>query len=209
MKNELNKVITNNLPATNQINQNAEKLYNIDKVEHITVINSTSTLDEGIPLQGNILDFNYYHLVVGGTIVDSTFIKVDKQRALCESYTEPYLRQKYATLTPEVINEIIKFPILVLPESSDYYGRPTEKQVGYVGVIEKIRKDTCDIVLKCKLEQSKPIRLYDICNIAFDLNIKSMDCAITELNRTHWAIKPINLIKELDNAGIDFRKSIF
>lgn len=36
-----------------------------------------------------------------------------------------------------------------------------------------------------------------------------MDIAITELNYSHWAIKPVNLIEELTEAKIDFKDSIF
>lgn len=211
MGNELEEIITNQLPDTGKISQHANKLYNINNVAHMTVVASPTvpTLDKGIatPAYGLICD--YYNLVVGSSVVDSVFVKVDKKRAIEAFYTEDELRDKYASLSVDAIKEIQRFPILVVPEATEYYGKASDDQYGYVGIIEKIRKDSCDIVLKCKFEDKKPIPLKKISEIAFNLGIQSMDIAITELNYSHWAIKPVNLIEELTEAKIDFKDSIF
>lgn len=211
MGNELEKVIANQLLEAGKVSQHANKLYNINNVEHMTVVPypTVPTLDKGIatPTDGLICD--YYNLVVGSSVVDSVFVKVYKKRAIDDLYTEDELRDKYASLSIEAIKEIQRFPILVVPEATDYYGKASDDQYGYVGIIEKIRKDSCDIVLKCKFEDKKPIPLKKISEVAFDLGIQSMDIAITELNYSHWAIKPVNLIEELTEAKIDFKDSIF
>lgn len=211
MENELEKIVTNQLPDTGKISQHAVKLYNINSVGHMTVVTSPTVpaLDKGIvtPTDGLICD--YYNLVVGSSVVDSVFVKVYKKRAINDFYTEVKLRDKYAYLSVDAIKEIQRFPILVVPEATDYYGKASDDQYGYVGIIEKIRKDSCDIVLKCKFEDKKPIPLKKISEVAFDLGIQSMDVAITELNYSHWAIKPVNLIEELTEAKIDFKDSIF
>lgn len=211
MGNELEEIITNQLPDTGKISQHANKLYNINNVAHMTVVASPTvpTLDKGIatPAYGLICD--YYYLVVGSSVVDSVFVKVYRKRAIKDFYTEVELRDKYASLSVDAIKEIQRFPILVVPEATEYYGKASDDQYGYVGIIEKIRKDSCDIVLKCKFEDKKPIPLKKISEIAFNLGIQSMDIAITELNYSHWAIKPVNLIEELTEAKIDFKDSIF
>ncbi len=211
MGNELEKVIANQLLEAGKVSQHANKLYNINNVEHMTVVPypTVPTLDKGIatPTDGLICD--YYNLVVGSSVVDSVFVKVYKKRAIDDLYTEDELRDKYASLSIDAIKEIQRFPILVVPEATDYYGKASDDQYGYVGIIEKIRKDSCDIVLKCKFEDKKPIPLKKISEVAFDLGIQSMDIAITELNYSHWAIKPVNLIEELTEAKIDFKDSIF
>lgn len=213
MENELEKIIANKLPATREINQQAEKLYNVNNVEHMNMTVVTSppipTLDKGIAMPTDGLICDYYNLVVGSSIIDSVFVKVDKKRAINGFYTEDELRDKYASLSLDAIKEIQRFPILVVPEAAGYYGKASDDQSGYVGIIEKIRKDSCEIVLKCKFEETKAIPLKKISEIAFYLDIKSMDVAITELNRSHWAIKPVNLIEELTEAKIDFKNSIF
>ncbi|RFD73084.1 hypothetical protein AXE72_03330 [Gardnerella vaginalis] len=211
MGNELEEIITNQLPDTGKISQHANKLYNINNVAHMTVVASPTvpTLDKGIatPAYGLICD--YYNLVVGSSVVDSVFVKVYRKRAIKDFYTEVELRDKYASLSVDAIKEIQRFPILVVPEATEYYGKASDDQYGYVGIIEKIRKDSCDIVLKCKFEDKKPIPLKKISEIAFNLGIQSMDIAMTELNYSHWAIKPVNLIEELTEAKIDFKDSIF
>lgn len=177
MGNELEEIITNQLPDTGKISQHANKLYNINNVAHMTVIASPTvpTLDKGIvtPTDGLICDC--YNLVVGSSVVDSVFVKVDRKRAIEDFYTEDELRDKYASLSIDAIKEIQRFPILVVPEATDYYGKASDDQYGYVGIIEKIRKDSCEIVLKCKFEDKKPIPLKKISEVAFDLGIQSMD----------------------------------
>lgn len=211
MGNELEKIIANPLPDTGKISQHANKLYNINHVEHITITPypTVLTLDKGIATPTDGLMYDYYNLVVGSSVIDSVFVKVDKKRAIEAFYTEDELRDKYAYLSVDAIKEIQRFPILVVPEATEYYGKASDDQYGYVGIIEKIRKDSCDIVLKCKFEDKKPIPLKKISEIAFNLGIQSMDIAITELNYSHWAIKPVNLIEELTEAKIDFKDSIF
>ena len=146
MGNELEKTITNQLPATREINQQAEKLYNINNVEHMTVVASppVPTLDKGIvtPTDGLICD--YYNLVVDSSVVDSVFVKVDKKRAIKGIYTEDELRDKYASLSLDAIKEIQRFPILVVPEATEYYGRASDDQYGYLSLIhisEPTRQD--------------------------------------------------------------------
>lgn len=211
MGNELEKIIANPLPDTGKISQHANKLYNINHVEHITITPypTVPTLDKGIATPTDGLMYDYYNLVVGSSVIDSVFVKVDKKRAIEAFYTEDELRDKYAYLSVDAIKEIQRFPILVVPEAKDYYGKASDDQYGYVGIIEKIRKDSCEIVLKCKFEDKKPIPLKKISEVAFDLGIQSMDVAITELNHSHWSIKPVNLIEELTEAKIDFKDSIF
>ncbi|MUP58517.1 hypothetical protein C3L56_00545 [Veillonellaceae bacterium M2-4] len=212
MGNKLEKIITNKLPATREINQQAEKLYNVKKVDTMNVIinpQTAPTLDKGIAMPTDGLICDYYNLVVGSSVIDSVFVKVDKKRAINDFYTEDELRDKYASLSIYAIKEIQRFPILVVPEATGYYGKASDDQYGYVGIIEKIRKDSCDIVLKCKFEEKKTIPLKKISEIALDLGIQNMDLAITELNHTHWAIKPVNLIEELTEAKIDFKDDIF
>ena len=71
MGNELEKVIANQLPEASKISQHANKLYNINNVEHMTVVPypTVPTLDKGIatPTDGLICD--YYNLVVGLSLI--------------------------------------------------------------------------------------------------------------------------------------------
>ena len=44
--------------------------------------------------------------------------------------------------------------------------------------------------------------MKSISSIGFELGMKNMNKAISEMNHTHWAIKHINLIEELKDANI-------
>ena len=84
MGNELEKIIANQLPEAGKISQHANKLYNINHVEHITITPypTVPTLDKGIATPTDGLMYDYYNLVVGSSVIDSVFVKVDKKRAI-------------------------------------------------------------------------------------------------------------------------------
>lgn len=206
MGNELINTTVTPLSTIQKLEQNADKIFNANQI----VINQAlPILDEGIAMLGNGLIFDCYNLVVGGSFIESLYIKINKKRALCGLYADNNICPKYASLSSNAIKDIIRFPILVVPEAASHYGQASDGQYGFIGIIEKIRVDSCDVALKCRLDQSKPIPLRKIIEIAFNLSIQNMDRAITELNHTHWTIKPVNLIEELTNAGISCKGTIF
>lgn len=212
MPNEIKKFITNTLPAEIPIQQKADKIYNIEKAANINVTHvytSNPSIDLGLATLDDRLNTNYYHLIVLGNDFDSIIVTIPKDRALSSHYTDEIIRNKFVELTQENISELLKYPVLITTECSDYYAKADNEQIAYVGKIEKIRTEPQGIKLKLKLELSKPILLQKICSLGFELNLLNMDIAITELNHSHWALKPVNLIQELSDAGIDIKGSIF
>ena len=104
------------------------------------------------------------------------------------------------TISDEAIEKIKTFPALFLPEANDYYAKASDEQQVIFGFLDSVRVQ--DNGIKIRYQPLWPIPMQQISNIGFDLGMKDMTRAITEMNHTHWAIKRIDLIEELKDAGI-------
>lgn len=87
-----------------------------------------------------------------------------------------------------------------MPEADNYNAKAGDEQQVIFGFVDDVRKQDNGIKIKCQLVW--PIPMQQISDIGFNLGMKDMDKAITEMNHTHWAIKRINLIEELTDANI-------
>lgn len=209
LNNELEKFLPSEIQEMPAFQQSAEKIYNIDKVENINVYHAApAIIDQGFPSPEGVLDTSYYHLIVHGDFLETAIIMIKKERALSSPYTDDSIRSRYAQLTPDITNELLRYPVLIMPECNDYYAKASSEQFAYVGKIEKIRIENVGVKIKLIIDREKPIPLKQITTLGFELNLLGMDVAITELNHSHWALKPVNLTKELTEANIDVRGNI-
>lgn len=205
MKNELPAVAPSNVPATT-VNQQGHTNVHVDRAENITqnitlipVVQHTSS--GGMRPTTQAVNNEYYHLfVMGGESFEQNHFIVPADRALAAYWTTDELREKYGRLSDENIEKLKTFPALFMPEAEGYYARPTDEQQAYLGIIEDIRIQ--DNGIKIRWRMIWPIPMQQISSIGFELGIKDMTRALSELNRTHWAIKHINLIEELKDAKI-------
>lgn len=216
MKNELQPVSTANLstaevtaanvPAT-VVNQNGEKNVHIDRAD--TVNQSITfnfpyvarTSDGKMLPTARTINQNYYNLfVMGSEAFDSDHFIVSPDRALSPYWTSDELRGELGELSDEAIEKIKTFPALFLPEANDYYAKASDEQQVIFGFLDSVRVQ--DNGIKIRYQPLWPIPMQQISNIGFDLGMKDMTRAITEMNHTHWAIKRIDLIEELKDAGI-------
>ncbi|ANY68673.1 hypothetical protein BBD42_21030 [Paenibacillus sp. BIHB 4019] len=113
----------------------------------------------------------------------------DLDRCLRE-YTEKDIVGKFGKLGKTDIDEIKKLPCIFAYE--DYCVK--DASIGYMTDI-KVRQAG----VKITIQKVKELSLETLHKLQFELDIKSW-----ELNRTHWAIKKVNLYKELQHIGIDF-----
>ncbi|MBC3804270.1 hypothetical protein GH808_07465 [Acetobacterium fimetarium] len=206
MKNELENISTINAPSA-VVNQTGEKNVHIDHAENITqhiILNFPyiQQLPSGMlkPTSRNI-NQNFYNLfVVGGEIFEQNHFVISRERSLSRGYSSEDLRNQYASLSAEAIEEIKTFPSLFMPEANNYNAKSGDEQQAIFGFVDDVHKQDNGIKIKCQLVW--PIPMQQISNIGFKLGMKDMDKLITEMNDTHWAIKRINLIEELTDANI-------
>ena len=146
-------------------------------------------------------EFNpdYYNLiVVGDGDLDGTgHFLVDKTRAITES-TSQELKDAYAALTPEAINAVKTFPAIIATENHAY-GTTDDQHQAIYGIITDVKVQ--DNGIKVYYQILNWIPQQKLNELAPELGIGRAS-SFNELNRMHWAIKRINMVEVLREAGI-------
>ena len=144
------------------------------------------------------LNTDYYNLFVIGTetFSDGHFI-VPKDRALTESMT-PENKAQFSALSDETIARIRTFPSIFASENH-YFGKTDDDHCAIFGLVSEVRIQ--DNGIKIHFRSLWPIQQQRLNEILFQLAIDGTT-SFNELDRTHWAIKRVNLIEELKVAGI-------
>lgn len=156
-------------------------------------------LNNGL-VQGNrqIFNYDYYNLfVIGEELFNSDHFLVPKDRALTES-TVKEVKDALASLTPEAVATIKTFPALFASENH-YYGKTDDMHYAYYGFVTDVRIQ--DNGIKVYFRSLNPVPQQKINELAYELGLGRASY-FNELNRTHWAIKKINLVEALRDAGI-------
>ena len=141
----------------------------------------------------------YYTLfVIGIEEFDRPYFKVPRSRSLCE-YMSDETKQRFDALTPEMIEEIKTLPSLFLAENRPY-GKADDDQRVIYGFVSDLKIYENDVKIyfcgyKTDIVQQRLNELLD------ELGLTGNN-AFNELNRTHWAIKRVDLIQELYEANL-------
>ena len=159
---------------------------------------SQFTTTNGMKNIGVSLNTNYYNLFVIGaeTYSDGHFI-VPKDRALTESMA-PETKALFSNLDDEAIAQIKTFPSLFASENRGY-GKTDEDHQACYGLVTDVRVQ--DNGIKIHFQPLSSIPQQRLNELIFQLAIDGT-ASFNELNRTHWAIKRLNLIEELRAARI-------
>lgn len=159
---------------------------------------SQFTTTNGMKNIGVSLNTNYYNLFVIGaeTYSDGHFI-VPKDRALTESMA-PETKALFSNLDDEAIAQIKTFPSLFASENRGY-GKTDEDHQACYGLVTDVRVQ--DNGIKIHFQPLSSIPQQRLNELIFQLAIDGTS-SFNELNRTHWAIKRLNLIEELRAARI-------
>lgn len=194
---------TTNAPTTINLPGNGNTLIaqagNVQQNVNLFMMPGAQPLDNGV-VAGVQQTFNcdYYNLfVIGDEPFSSDHFLVPKDRALTES-TSQEIKDSLAALAPEAVSVIKTFPALFASENHKY-GKTDGTHYAYYGFVTDVRiQDNGIKVYFRPLNQVPQQRLNEI---AAELDL-GRACSFNELNRTHWAIKRINLVETLHDAGI-------
>ncbi len=127
---------------------------------------------------------------------DGMPFEIDLSRCIRE-YTDTEIVEKYQSLTEDVVREIKRFPCIFAYES------PCEKAPKF-GLIRALTKRRNIVNIEYEIIKLDTfINHNDLAQMSFKLDITGW-----ELNRTHWAIKNINLSEELYTKGITLPQGI-
>ncbi len=115
---------------------------------------------------------------------------LENERCVRE-YTDTKLTKQYGELDTSAISELQRFPCIFA------YETPNRKLPKF-GVIREITKRQGQIRIDYEIIGIENfLTAQDLIDLAFELDIQKY-----ELNRTHWAVKDVNLAKELKLKGI-------
>ncbi len=170
-----------------------------DNVENnITVMLNDPRARRGQNRERIIFNTDFYHLfVISGEKFEDNYFLVPKDRALTES-TNDELKSKFAALTPEAIDDLKRYPAIFADENHSY-GKTDDKQDAYFGFVKDVKIQDNGIKIYYTIITAIPQqKLNEQC---FELGIGGAK-SFNELNRTHWALKQINLIEALQKAGV-------
>lgn len=122
----------------------------------------------------------------------------DRSRCIKENeYMSKELAEKYAKLGSEEINELKTFPCIFAYEN--YVER--DPYFGFI-IDVMVRREGIKITFE-KVNLEKFLSYKDLDDLKFELDISEW-----ELNRTHWAVKDVELDKVLSDKGVDLKKYI-
>jgi len=215
MKNEIKPVQSHNLtvvkpsnqtpPTFAQFGDNGTQVGHADEVKvsvHMSFESGALQTDGKIVRTSTSLSREYYNIfVVGAGIqfdsMEGSFL-VMSQRAM-ES-TDKDIKDRLLYLTEENREEIKSFPSLFMAENGEY-GKASPNQVAYFGRVLDIRPHG-DKNIKVKYRFQKDIPQQRLNELLEELYLGGAKC-FNELNRTHWAIKKVDLLEELTLAKID------
>jgi hypothetical protein len=170
---------------------------NVNQV--INIILPSITQSTGGLINSSVsLNREYYNLfVIGEEDFQGEHFIVPKERALTESMSVE-AKELFSSLSDDAIAQIITFPSLFASENHQY-GRTDDQHIAYFGLITNVKiQDNGIKIYFYKLAEIPQQKLNEI-SIKLALERAS---SLNELNRTHWAIKRIDLIEELWAAGI-------
>ena len=203
MNDKLEKIPLDNLPENSTILiQTGEKSVQVAQAQNV---NHVVNLFLPAMTQGPIgsgasvnLNMDYYNLfVLGGETYCGGHFTVPKDRALTES-TSQDVKAQFAALSEDAILQIKTFPSLFASENHRY-GKTDDTHQAYFGLVTDVRIQ--DNGIKIHFRPLSTIPQQRLNEIAYKIAIQSAS-STNELNRTHWAIKKVNLIEELKAAGI-------
>ncbi len=132
-----------------------------------------------------------YHLIVVGNpdAYDGDPITLERRRALGE-YTSAALSDRYSELTGDLIADLKRFPALFACE----HATKTDARLGWITKIQ-VRVDAARFSYVFD-DSFPPISWEQIKALEWDLDIDNY-----ELNRTHWALKDVDLFDVLIENG--------
>ena len=163
----------------------------------VIIQSGAANRDSRILSNGFHFDYDCFNLfVIGAEEYKDPWFLVPKDRALTES-TSPEMKERCASLSPDAVETIKSFPALFCSENHNYT-RTDPDHIAYYGYVLDIKMQDNGIKVYFRILNELPQQA--LIDLSEQLCIGRAN-SFTELCRTHWAIKRVNLVEVLQNAG--------
>ena len=203
MNNKLETLPLDNLPEHStilvQTGERSVQVAQAQNVNHVVNLFMPAMTPGQIGSGASVnLNMDYYNLFVIGdeTFCDGHFI-VPKDRALTECMSQE-AKDQFSALGKDAVSQIKTFPSIFACENHGY-GKTDDTHQAFFGFITDVKIQDNGVKIYFRPLSTLPQQRLN--EIAFKIALQGAS-AINELNRTHWAIKKVNLIEELKAAGI-------
>ena len=148
----------------------------------------------------------YYQLIVTGhDIFTNNSIVVTANCALTQGNVPPELLRTHSTLTPDAIERMLVLPAVICNENTQYYGSTDPQQKAIYAYVKNIKK--CGKEIKIYFQPISFFAQQILNEYAINFSINT-DCALTDLNKSRWYIKQVNLFEAFRDANIDVPGSL-
>lgn len=154
-----------------------------------------------------IAEHPYYNLLIGYEIDwerNNITLPIDR---FLEFTSTAAFNSTRKDLYDEYLQELVKYPALILNERDTI----RDNGLSYAGCVGIITDYTLsDSFVSAKFKSITPISIEDVLKI--ELSLEMNPYGYTEFNRTHWAVKKVNLKKVIDstpNLSIKLHPTIF
>lgn len=191
------------------LQQNANKIYNVEKVQEFHSHTSQILIATGLPGTPGysatpfIFSRDYYNLIVYGQepLQTDCHITLEKSRCLMEEDNiSPALKKRYSPLTPEIVEELKSF-LCILACENYHYGWTDEDHSASVAMLTDIKNRSNGIELYFHPFFGVPQERLN--KLSFELGICGKYRKFNELNHSHWTVKEIDLLEVLGEAGLN------
>lgn len=188
-----------NALVLNQLGSNGVQIAHAGTVNApIHIMLPTPVGTAGTPAIQVALSRDYYQLIVTPDFdPNARSVPMEPQRALTESMC-PTNREQLKKLDIDAIEMLKTYPAIIMNENDDF-GRASEEQVAYFAAVTNIRN--CVRGIKIEYAPLTAIPQQRINELLEELDLCGND-KFNELNRTHWAVKNVDLVHDLAQAGI-------
>ena len=145
----------------------------------------------------------YYNLfVIGVEEYEKNYFFVEPDRAVSKyERTAPEIVEQFGSLNDWAVAQIKTFPSIFAAESRFINYQIDPNQKAYLGFVKKVKVQQNNLI-KIHFEKLQSVSQQTLLNLMSELEIVGRP-RCSELERTHWAIKNINLIEILEDVGIN------
>ena len=195
--------LLSNLPsnAMAQIGNNNTQVANANTVNSVTnLILPPVQTKSGATVSAVAICKDYYNLFVveGEAFAEIVgHFTVPKDRALTESMTNDLIAQ-FSTLQGEAISQIKTYPS-IFASTNRGYGKTDADHTAYYGIVLDVEPQGNGIKINYYKLSSVPQQKLNEMVIDLDIQYAS---SFNEFDKTHWAIKEVDLVEQLRLAGI-------
>lgn len=186
------------------VTQNGQKNTYIQNVDHLYInvpapSNPAPIIGPNQPLNPNT---DYYNLVISNMItisrekLDEKF-SIEPKRALTE-YIDDDVKELFASLSSDAIQKLQTFPTIFAHENTEYGTSTDPDQNAGFGYITKIKVRHDGFIIKPSILWFFKQQILN--KNLMDFDIRGND-SFSELNRTHWTVKKVDIISEFRELG--------